>query len=129
MHQFQRKIISSSLVFATAVISTFCFAECALAAPPPQETSSHHCQKETPTQDKSDHGAGESCCPAFVALVGSPVQPLDSLLETTADYIDPSQNLVEPIIISSQEFYFPSDVSPPRVFLATNSIHAPPALI
>lgn len=129
MGMIKLKATSTFLAVALASISTFCFAECAFAVPQPQETRAHHCQKEQPTEQESTHNAGEPCCPAFVALIGSQVEPLFSLSEATANNIAPPQVFVEPTISSSKELYIPSDLSPPRVFLVTNAIHAPPALI
>ncbi len=106
------------LAFALVLVSSFCFAECALARPEPCHQSS---------DSTSMPSAGEFCCPEFVALKAP--QSLTAL-NFQAIFLGLVPILFSGIEIKPTLALENLDSSPPfisdQTFSRAHAIHAPP---
>lgn len=115
----------TSMVLALAIISAgvFCFAECAYAQP-------MQCHGNPETKDRTPHEAGALCCPSFEAPHHSHskvvLTPNNTFFTDSSDFQSTSTGSV---LRPRLYLYLPSDLSPPRIFLMSYAVHAPPSAL
>lgn len=121
------KVSSTILAVTFALASSFCYVDCALAKSVSIAPSCHRADSQEGSEKGSKHDAGSTCCSALVALQQSQSQisiGLDQAPHFTFSGVELAK--ADIVQISSMDLFVPSDSSPPKFFVLTHAVHAPP---